>query len=54
MVTVEEGDPKAPFSIPKGLQCKGGCHTFSLNAHFNIDMNPLMLSVKQRVSSNIF
>ena len=28
LATVDEGDPKAPFSIASTPMCKGGCYTF--------------------------
>ena len=29
LVTLVEGDPKAPFSIATSLKCRGGCYSIS-------------------------
>ena len=47
LVTVVEGDPKAPFSIATTLRCKGGRYSFPGLLHFTLDTYLIMLSVKQ-------
>ena len=47
LVTVVEGDQKAPFSIASTLRCREGATPFPGLLHFTFDMYLILLSVKQ-------
>ena len=47
LATVVEGDQKSPFSIATTPRCRGGCYSFPGLLHFTLDMNLILLSVKQ-------
>ena len=47
LVTLVEGDPKAPFSIATTSRCRGGCYSFLWIALLYLDPYLIMLSVKQ-------
>ena len=54
LMTVDEGDPKPPFSIATILRCRGGATSFLGLLHFTLDLNLIMLSVKQGISKYYF
>ena len=47
MITVIDGDPKAPFLIVSNLRCREGATPFPGLLHFTLDTYLIMLSVKQ-------
>ena len=47
LVTLVEGDPKAPFSITTTQWCRGGAPQFPLLLHFTFDPYFIMPCVKQ-------
>ena len=47
LVTVVDGDPKAPFSITTTPRGREGCYSFPWIIHFILDPNLIMLCVKQ-------
>ena len=48
LVTIVEGNPKAPFSIATTPRCRGGHYSFPGLLYFTLDPYLIMLSVKQR------
>ena len=42
-----EGNPKTPFSITNTPRCKGGRYSFPWMAPLTLDLDLIMLSVKQ-------
>ena len=47
LVSIVEGDPKAPFSLATTSRWRGGCHSFPGLLHFTLDPYLIMLCVKQ-------
>ena len=47
MLTLVEGNPKAPFSIVTTPRSRGECYSFPGLLHFTLDPYLIMLSVKQ-------
>ena len=47
LVTVTEGNPKAPFPISTTNRCRSGHYAFAWIAPLTLDLNLIMLSVKQ-------
>ena len=47
LVTIVEGDLKAPFSMATTPRCRGGHYTFPGWLHFTLDTYLILLSVKQ-------
>ena len=47
LVTIVEGNPKAPFSIATTPRCRGGRYSFPGLLYFTLDPYLIMLSVKQ-------
>ena len=54
MVTVVEGDPKAPFSIATTLRCREGRHYFPWIAPLTLYQYLIMLNVKQGIKYHFF
>ena len=48
LVTIVEGDLKAPFSRATTPRCKGGCYSFPWLLYFTLDPYLIMLSVNQK------
>ena len=46
LVTIDEGNPKASFSIATTPRCRGGHYSFPGLLHFTIDTCLILLSVK--------
>ena len=47
LVTIVEGNPKAPFSKATTPRCRGGRYSFPELLYFTLDPYLIMLSVKQ-------
>ena len=54
LVTVVEGDQKAPFSIATTPRCREGTSPFPGLLHFTLVTYLILLSVSKEISSTIY